>query len=334
MNASKRLILVTVLAMLSPGSALAESRQPIFGEPFGAVEFPETSDGRMVLPVDTHAHTVFSDGFVWPTLRANEALREKLAAFTISEHVEGQPHASDIPNPDRNRSHQIASEYAGDAVHVILGAEITRRNPPGHINAIFLEDVNPLNAVLSPVMGRGGSPMSEAEQHAELREALAIARGQGAFIIWNHPADGPDGIDEVDGKLVLAEINEELLSEGLVDGIEVANGEANIFLERALQVALDYGLTMIGASDTHGNAGESHPYFAHNRPAADPAPRRHARSLEEGRSAVDQAGHAREGDGRSLPAAAHRSSRRARSGHPRCDLARPSRVRAGDGHRR
>ena len=62
--------------------------------------FPDTSDGRKVLSVDLHTHSVFSDGHVWPTVRTWEAQRDGLAAMAVTEHVEYQPWRDDIPHPD------------------------------------------------------------------------------------------------------------------------------------------------------------------------------------------------------------------------------------------
>ena len=52
---------------------------------------------------------------------------------------------------------------------VINGQEITRKMPPGHINAIFLEDANPLLDLEDSVKG------------------IIEANEQGAFVFWNHP---------------------------------------------------------------------------------------------------------------------------------------------------
>lgn len=61
------------------------------------------------LSTDLHIHTVFSDGAVWPSIRVEEARREGLDLIAMTEHLEYQPHAKDIPHPDRNRSYTIAN---------------------------------------------------------------------------------------------------------------------------------------------------------------------------------------------------------------------------------
>ena len=61
------------------------------------------------------------------------------------EHLEFQPHLSDIPHPDRNRAYEEAVRAAeGQPVKIIPGVEITRTGDEGHINAVFIKDANPL----------------------------------------------------------------------------------------------------------------------------------------------------------------------------------------------
>ena len=109
------------------------------------IEFPDIP-GYQTLKCDFHQHSVFSDGSVWPNIRVQEAIKDGLDAISITDHIEYQPHKSDIPHPDRNRSFQVALEAGeGNDLIIINGSEITRDMPPGHANAIFLEDVNKLN---------------------------------------------------------------------------------------------------------------------------------------------------------------------------------------------
>lgn len=108
------------------------------------MDFPNTASGGVILPVDLHTHSVFSDGSVWPDIRVQEAKRDGLMAMAVTEHVEYQPHAADIPHPDRNRSYKLAADFAKNDLLVIPGAEITRDMPPGHVNAVFITDANAL----------------------------------------------------------------------------------------------------------------------------------------------------------------------------------------------
>ena len=137
--------------------------------------FPDLDNYRTLL-TDFHQHTVFSDGTVWPTIRVEEAIRDGLDAISLTEHLEYQPYKKDIPNPDRNRSYVVASRFAENKnkniendLIVINGQEITRSMPPGHINAIFIDNANEL---LHP--------------EDSLRGILE-ANKQGAFLFLNHP---------------------------------------------------------------------------------------------------------------------------------------------------
>ena len=219
------------------------------------IEFPDVP-GYHTLVCDFHTHTVFSDGSVWPDIRVEEAIRDGLDCLAITDHLEYQPHIADIPHPDRNRSYDLAvrvvekivedeqeqaenEEADGDEeadeneeesvpLLVLRGAEITRAMPPGHVNAVLLEDVNPV-LVDDPV------------------GALREANRQGAFLFWNHPSwpsQKPDAIAE------LTDMHRELLDEGLLHGIEVVN--EHWYSDEALQIALDHNLAILGTSDIHG----------------------------------------------------------------------------------
>lgn len=193
----------------------------------GSIDFPDIP-GYKTLICDFHQHTVFSDGEVWPSIRVREALNDGLDAISITEHIEYQPHMSDIPHADRNRSFDLAFEAAGNSgLIVIRGAEITREMPPGHANAIFLPDANKLVGIDS-------------------MEVFREAKRQGAFIIWNHPhwhAQSPNG------NAVLTKMHRQLINEGLINGIEIVNEHS--YSDEALKIAIDNKLTMMGASDIH-----------------------------------------------------------------------------------
>ncbi|MBK9064920.1 MAG: histidinol-phosphatase, partial [Acidobacteria bacterium] len=100
--------------------------------------------GFRTLQCDFHTHTVFSDGEVWPDVRAEEGWREGLDAVAITDHIEYQPHKADLPT-NHERPYEIAAAH-GDKLDllVIRGSEITRKMPPGHLNAIFLKASTPL----------------------------------------------------------------------------------------------------------------------------------------------------------------------------------------------
>jgi predicted metal-dependent phosphoesterase TrpH len=197
------------------------------------IQIPEI-DPYVVLKCDLHMHTVFSDGLVWPTIRVQEAWEEGLDAIAISDHIEYQPHRKDIPT-NHNRSYEIAKEAAADAnLLLVKGSELTRTTPPGHFNAIFIEDAS------------GFVPIRE-DNNLELdAEAISKAVEQNAFIFWNHPGWK---VNSIEGSYEWIPFLEQLLEEGQVHGIEVINGFS--FHRKALDWALDKGLTVMGSSDIH-----------------------------------------------------------------------------------
>jgi hypothetical protein len=192
-----------------------------------AIQFPDIP-GYLTLVCDFHQHTVFSDGNVWPSIRVQEALRDSVDAISLTEHLEYQPHLDDIPHPDRNRSFHVAEQAArAFGLIVVNGSEITRKMPPGHVNAIFVQDANKLLI-------------------ADSIEVFREAKRQGAFTFWNHPnwvAQRKDGV------ATMTEVHKRLVAEGLLDGIEVVND--NTYSDEALQIALNYNLTIMSTSDIH-----------------------------------------------------------------------------------
>ena len=204
------------------------------------IKFPDTLDGSKLLTADLHTHTVFSDGHVWPSIRVEEADRDSIDALALTEHLEHNPKSADIPHPDRNRSYQVAKEVAEsqsiDELLLINGSEITRDMPPGHVNAVFITDANRL-LVDDPIA------------------AINAANQQEAFVFWNHPSwipQAPDGVSR------LLPMHEDLIREGKLHGIEVANGTADTYSEHALDIALQYNLTVLGTSDIHGLVDWTH----------------------------------------------------------------------------
>jgi hypothetical protein len=168
-------------------------------------------------------HTVFSDGLVWPTVRVDEAWREGLDVISITDHIEYQPHRKDVPTK-HNRPYEIALPRAKErGILLIRGAEITRETPPGHFNAIFLDDVTPLDT-------------------KDLLDCMAAASKQGAFIFWNHPGWKPD-------KKGWFDIHTTLYEKKYMRGIEVVNGAS--YYPEAHEWALEKGLTFMGNSDIH-----------------------------------------------------------------------------------
>lgn len=193
-----------------------------------AFSYPDI-EGYVTLKADLHIHTVFSDGNVWPTIRVQEALRENLDAISLTEHLEYQPHKADIPHPDRNRAYNLALEEAKDhELLIVPGSEITRSEPVGHSNAVFINDANKLMATAPEI------PFEEAKK-------------QGAFVFWNHPAwhaQSPTG------NPILSDFQKERIKNGELHGIEVINSVD--YAEESLALALEHNLTIMGTSDIHG----------------------------------------------------------------------------------
>ncbi len=193
--------------------------------------FPDIP-GYRTLKCDFHQHTIFSDGKVYPSIRVEEAIKDGLDVISITEHLEYQPHKEDIPHPDRNRAYQIALETKKSMKDTTLiianGSEITREMPPGHSNAIFIEDANLL--------------LKDSVIHV-FREA----KKQGAFIFWNHPHWKGQVYD---GVARLTDLHRQLIQEKLINGIEIVN--EHIYSTEALEIALANNLTFIGASNVHG----------------------------------------------------------------------------------
>jgi hypothetical protein len=183
--------------------------------------------GYRTLQCDFHTHTVFSDGAVWPDVRSEEAWREGLDAIAITDHIEHQPHKDDLPTK-HERSWEIAQPHGEQlGLIVIRGSEVTRKMPPGHINAIFLESVTPLDT-------------------PDWRDALRAAREQGAFAFWNHPGwrgQQPDGVARWYPE------HTEIVDAGLLHGIEVVN--AREYYPEAHRWSLEKNLAPLASSDIH-----------------------------------------------------------------------------------
>ena len=181
--------------------------------------------GYVTLKCDFHSHTVFSDGEVWPTVRVAEAWQEGLDAIALSDHIEYQIHTEDI-NKNHNRPYEIAKSKADElGILLIKGAEITRSMPPGHFNAIFLEDINPLDT-------------------ENWRDAFEAANDQGAFVFWNHP-----GWRQPNEIPIWYDEHTELFQKALFRGIEIVNEYS--YYPKAYGWALEKKLAILGDSDIH-----------------------------------------------------------------------------------
>ena len=226
LNNSRNILLIISCCAILNAQQLSSNRE---------ITFPDL-DNHLTLVCDFHTHSVFSDGSVWPDIRVEEAEKDKIDVLAVTEHLEYQPHISDIPHPDRNRSYQLATKYSNSDLLIVSGAEITRRMPLGHANAIFLEDANKLHSAdeIAGIVPKDDMRPFEA------------ANKQKAFVFWNHPT----WRQEQYGDVVITEMHKTLFSKGYLHGVEVVNEFE--YSEEALQIALDYDLTIIGNSDIHG----------------------------------------------------------------------------------
>lgn len=197
--------------------------------------------GFITLKCDFHMHTVFSDGIVWPVYRVDEAWEDGLDAIAITDHIEYQPLKNHISG-DHNSSFEIALPAAIEKNLILIRAgEITRRMPPGHLNALFLEDVNLLDV-------------------PDINDALEAAKKQGAFIIWNHPgwkAQQPD-------TCLWMPMHQTLFEKGLINGIEVFNESE--YYPVVLDWCINKKLAVIGCTDIHGIVSESYDFDRQKRP--------------------------------------------------------------------
>jgi hypothetical protein len=191
--------------------------------------------GYHTLKGDFHIHTVFSDGKVWPDVRVIEAWKEGLDVIAITDHIE-------FPNPllpkDKNLPYELAkSEALKRNIILIKAAEITRKLPEesGHMNALFLTDVNKLDQV-------------------NYLDAIREASAQGAFIFWNHPGWSGQQPDTT----VWFDVYSRLINEHLMQGIEVVNWKR--WFPVALTWCLEKDLTIMGNSDIHDPASFIYDY--------------------------------------------------------------------------
>lgn len=221
-TADRTLLLALLLAALAVHPrAQVESRDPL--------PVPDLP-GYRTLKGDFHLHTVFSDGMVWPTVRVMEAWRDGLDVIALTEHVEYRPHVKDVATAV-NRAYQIAKPLADDlGILLIPGVEITKPASPAapdgataHFNALFVTDADALHV-------------------PDLLDALRKARGQGAFIFWNHPGFR---VPKAEWFPAIAAAHEEKL----FDGMELVNGP--LFYPEAFPWIDGKRLTIVATSDAH-----------------------------------------------------------------------------------
>lgn len=180
--------------------------------------------GYKSLKCELHIHTVYSDGYIWPSYRVQEAWEDGLDAIALTDHIEYRPYLKD----DLNKPYDIALPKADELdILLIKGVEITKGMPPGHLNALFIADANAI---------ADKDPLTSIQNAAR----------QGAFIVWNHPGWKAQQFDTVKWW----DIHTEIYHAKQLHGIEVVGYHSEYFPE-ALGWANEKQLTMIGATDIH-----------------------------------------------------------------------------------
>jgi histidinol phosphatase-like PHP family hydrolase len=190
--------------------------------------------GYVTLKCDFHLHTVFSDGNVWPTVRVGEAYRDGLDAIAITDHIEYTPKKDLIP-VDHNAAWNVAEATARDFnIILVHGTEITRKMPPGDVNALFIQDATRL--ALDSVM-----------------DVFAEAIKQSAFLMWNHPgwkSQEPDGIPKI------YPLHKVLFERKWIHGIEFFNSSE--YYPLVLTFCKQFNVAVMASSDNHGVISESY----------------------------------------------------------------------------
>ena len=212
-------------------------------------------DGFNVLKGDFHMHTLFSDGHVMPKDRVAEAVDNGLDVISITDHIEYRPYFSqkgrwllnDKQANDYNLWYDIAKPEADKRkLLLVRGVEITKSTmPPGHFNALFADDNNPIAAAVD-----------------DWRKMLQVSVDQGAFLLWNHPgwqAPKSGGIEK-GAPLRFTKEHDEVHKKGLMHGIEVFNGSE--YYPVVSNWCNERDLAVIANSDIHPS--EMHQYGRQN----------------------------------------------------------------------
>jgi len=149
-----------------------------------------------------------------------------LDVIAIADHYEYNPHKADVA-VNFPRSYQVARPAAETGGIILIPAgEITRAEPQGHHNALFLDDI-------------------AAPAVPDSMEAIRVAASMGAFIFWNHP-----GWKRPGRKAVWTAPQDTVFTNGWLKGIEVVNGTTTT--RKPTVGVWKKNLTMLGNSDIHG----------------------------------------------------------------------------------
>ena len=202
--------------------------------------------GYQTLKGDFHIHTVFTDATVWPVTRVHEAIWEGLDVIAITEHIDTR-HQKYVNQGvftekcDRNFSYELAKKAAGKNLLVVHGGEISRGMPPGHFNCLFVKDNEALCAA-----AESQDKETNNDNYVAMKNGLAEARNQGAFIMWNHP----NWCKQAPNETKMWKEHKDILKDGKMDAIEIYNMACG-YTPEGHKWALDNNLAMLGNSDCH-----------------------------------------------------------------------------------
>jgi len=170
--------------------------------------------GYKTLKCDFHMHTVYSDGFVVPRERIEEAWREGLDAVAITDH---EPVFS---GEDRNKNYELGLRHALRLdIILVKGIEYSMEPPVGHLNFLFIDDANRyIDSTLSD------------------EQVITMAADDGAFVMINHSA-------------TLSDFQRNLVEQNKIHAMEVIN-DWTLYLP-AIDFCNRHNLTQMSSTDIH-----------------------------------------------------------------------------------
>lgn len=255
----KRIFVLLALASFALANAVAQKL------PADKINLGKRSKQRaeMILPqvngyniyrADLHTHTIYSDGYLAPRARVEEAYYDGMDIIAITDHLEYRPNEQRFLDAtcgyhkgkveaanhlihrepadkrgiltDLNIAWREAEKYGKRyGVMIIPGVEISRHpDSVGHYNALFVKDVNKI-------------------YHPDAEQSFRRAKQQGALIMHNHPVWRRKTSEK-------NEFQQRVYAAGLIDGVEVVNGYQ--FAPKMIKRCLDENLFMAGGTDAHG----------------------------------------------------------------------------------
>lgn len=274
----KSLILLAIFATSAAASAQSfyvDANNPEMVHPSDArdvhrkeIVIPQVN-GFNVYKADLHTHTVYSDGQVLPKYRIREAWQDGLDIIAVTDHVEYRPVEEDMVKyldkyTDKKTkeavNHRIISQAATKdgimvdlntvvklsqklgksyGLTIIPGLEITRdANEIGHFNALFTTDNN---LIYDP----------------DPYQAILNAKAQNAIIQHNHPGWRRT-------TLAYSEWQKKVYGEGLVDGVEVVNGDE--IYPGIVDRCVNDGLYITANTDIHATTAADYRVNGNDRP--------------------------------------------------------------------